>query len=231
MSRKTRPSLNIALVGAAGRMGKEIENVAAQAGYAIDTKIDGLKDWKTAEAKSIDVVIDFSSPDGLDGALAWCLKNRKPLVSGSTGLSAKQRKALANAAKKIPVLYSGNMSLGIAVFSAMIKYLGAVKDWDFQIEEIHHDQKKDRPSGTALLLQDKLTEVAGPEVPAPLSLRGGGVPGIHTLWAMGPEETLTITHTAFNRTVFARGALRAALWLFDKKQAGLYDLSDLYSHK
>ncbi len=231
MSRKSRASLNIALAGAAGRMGNEIEKISADSACVVVAKIDSGKDWKKADAKIIDVVVDFSSPEGLSDALKWCLANKKPLVSGSTGLTNKQRKELKDAAKKIPVLYSGNMSLGIAVFTSMMESLGAIKDWDFQIEEVHHNQKKDKPSGTGLLLQEKLVQAVSKSVPEPSSLRGGGVPGIHTLWAMGPEETLTITHTAFNRTVFARGALKAALWLFDKKQAGLYDLSDLYSHK
>lgn len=228
MSKKSRADLKIALVGASGRMGTEIEKLAEKAGCRVTFRVDAAKDWKKASAKDVDLVVDFSSPEGLEQALVWCLDHDKPIVSGSTGLVARQHKQLKAAAKQIPVLYSGNMSLGIAVFSRMMKSLAAIKDWDFQIEEAHHNQKKDRPSGTALLLQDKLKETVGPNVPDPQSLRGGGIPGIHTLWAMGPEETLTITHTAFNRQVFARGALRAARWLFDKKQAGLYDLSDLY---
>lgn len=229
MSDKSRADVKIAVVGSGGRMGTEIAKAAFASGCVVTGVVDAKKDWKKVSPKTTDVVVDFSSPEGLSGAIEWCLVNGKPLVSGSTGLSAKQHKEMKAAAKKIPLLYSGNMSLGIAVFSAMMKTLGAIKDWDFQIEEAHHNQKKDRPSGTALLLQEKLTEIVGSKVPAPQSLRGGGIPGIHTLWAMGPDEALTVTHTAFNRQVFARGALRAALWLFDKKQAGLYDLSDLYN--
>lgn len=228
MSRKTRDHLKIALVGAGGRMGQEIEKLSGDAGVRIVARIHTAKDWKNVVARNVDVVVDFSTPEGLDGALEWCSKQGVALVSGSTGINDKQRTRLKTAAKKIPVLYSGNMSLGIAVFSAMIKSLSAVKDWNFQIEEVHHIHKKDSPSGTALLLQRELTATVG-KTPDPLSIRGGGVPGIHTLLAMGPEETLSLTHTAFNRQVFARGALRAAFWLFDKEQAGLYDLSDLYT--
>jgi 4-hydroxy-tetrahydrodipicolinate reductase len=228
VSKKSRSDLKIVIVGASGRMGTEIEKLSSQAGCRVTAKVDSAKDWKKVSAKDVDLVVDFSSPEGLEQALVWCLDNKKPVVSGSTGLVASQHKQMKSAAKKIPVLYSGNMSLGIAVFSRMMKSLASIKDWDFQIEEAHHNQKKDRPSGTALLLQAKLKEAVGPNVPDPQSLRGGGIPGIHTLWAMGPEETLTITHTAFNRQVFARGALKAARWLFDKKEAGLYDLSDLY---
>jgi 4-hydroxy-tetrahydrodipicolinate reductase len=226
--KKPRADLKIAIVGASGRMGIEIERLSGTAGCSVTAKVDATQDWKKVSAKNVDLVVDFSSPEGLEQALIWCLANDKPIVSGSTGLLNQQHKQLKSAAKRIPILYSGNMSLGIAVFSRMMKSLSSIKDWDFQIEEAHHNKKKDRPSGTALLLQEKLKESVGPNVPDPQSIRGGGIPGVHTLWAMGPEETLTITHTAFNRQVFARGALKAARWLFDKKVAGLYDLSDLY---
>ena len=228
MSKKTRASLKIALVGARGRMGVEIQKLAGASGIQIESTIDSVRDWKNVVPKNVDLVMDFSSPQGLSEAMRWCVAHGKPLVSGSTGLTAKEHREIKASAKKIAILYSGNMSLGVAVFSLMIRSLEAIRDWDFQIEEAHHNKKKDRPSGTALLLQDKLIHVVGRKVPDPQSIRGGGVPGIHTLWAMGPEETLVVQHTAFNRQVFARGALKAALWLFDKKQAGLYDLSDLY---
>lgn len=223
MSKKTKSDLKIALVGASGRMGNEVRALSAVA-----AEISSASDWKRVSPKDIDVVLDFSTPEGLRQALAWCVKNRTPIVSGSTGLKPSDRKALQAAARKIPVLYSGNMSLGIAVMSAMLKNFRAVEDWDFQIEEVHHSKKKDRPSGTALLLQAELEGQLGRKLPEAQSLRGGGVPGIHTVWAMGPEEVVVLQHTAFNRQVFARGGLRAARWLFDKAKPGLYDLTDLY---
>lgn len=231
MSKKTQPALKIALVGANGRMGAEIARLAESEQAKIVFSIDAAADWKKTKPADVDIVVDFSSSDGLSRALEWCVKNKKPIVSGSTGLSKENIAAMKAAAKKIPLLYSANMSLGIAVFSAMLKNLKMVGDWDFQIEEVHHNQKKDRPSGTAILLQDELTKVVGRNLPEPQSLRGGGVPGIHSLWAMGPDETLMIQHTAFNRQVFARGALKAARWLFDKDAGGIYDLSDLYKMK
>ncbi len=231
MSKKSQADLKIALVGANGRMGTEIEKIASAENAVVVFKIDSLAGWKKVKPADVDIVVDFSSSEGLSGALEFCVKNKLPLVSGSTGLNEKNWVALKTAAKKIPLLYSGNMSLGIAAFSAMIKNLKMVEEWDFQIEEIHHSQKKDRPSGTALLLQKELTGVLKRNIPEPQSLRGGGVPGIHSLWAMGPDETLMIQHTAFNRQVFARGALKAARWLFDKEAGGIYDLSDLYKIK
>jgi len=209
-------------------MGREIRSIAQDCGCEVVSQLREASDWKAQNVKDVDVVVDFSSSQGLRAAIEWCTKHHKPLVSGSTGLDKRDRAGLEKAGNQIPLLYSGNMSLGIAVLNSMIKTLGAVEDWDFQIEEVHHRHKKDKPSGTALLLQENLIRAVGRKVPDPQSLRGGGVPGIHTVWAMGQDEVLVLQHTAFNRQVFARGALRAARWLFDKDEPGLYDLTDLY---
>jgi 4-hydroxy-tetrahydrodipicolinate reductase len=229
VSKKTQSPLKILLVGATGKMGVEIQALASECKCAIAEKASQPGDWNKVKAKDVDIVVDFSSPDGLEQAIEWAVKNKKPLVSGSTGIGKKEQADLMRASKTIPILYSGNMSLGIAVLSAMLKNFEAISDWDFQIEEIHHNRKKDKPSGTAILLHEKLTKAIGRPLPPAQSIRGGGVPGIHTVIAMGQEELLTLQHTAFNRQVFARGALRAARWLFDKNKPGLYDLSDLYT--
>jgi 4-hydroxy-tetrahydrodipicolinate reductase len=218
-------------------MGQEILGLAAaeakEAGSSsrieVTFEINRFADWKKADPEEIDAVVDFSNPKGSQQALAWAMENSRPIVSGTTGLSKPELKSFARAAKKIPVLYSANMSVGIAVFSAMLKSLAAVKDWNFQVEEAHHIHKKDRPSGTAILLQAALAQAVARKLPEPNCIRGGGIPGIHQVWAMGPEETLILQHTAFQRTVFARGAIAAARWLFDKNEPGLYDLSHLYS--
>jgi 4-hydroxy-tetrahydrodipicolinate reductase len=224
VSKKSGKKLRIALAGSSGRMGQEISALAD-----IAAKVDGANGWAKANPQHVDVVIDFSTPAGLAGALEWSLKNKKPLVSGTTGLSAADHAKLKKASAKIPVLYSANMSLGIAAMMAMIEALQALPpEWDFQIKEAHHKMKKDSPSGTALLLQDKLEQTVGRKLPPPNVLRGGGIPGIHEIHAMGPDEALVLQHTAFNRKVFAQGALNAARWLFDNKAPGLYDLSDLY---
>jgi 4-hydroxy-tetrahydrodipicolinate reductase len=228
-SRKNlKSTLRIALVGAAGRMGQEIQGLAPGVQGVVVAQIDQTKDWDTCRAEEIDLVLDFSSPAGLAEALKWCVAQRKALVSGTTGWPAEFHARLLQASRKIPVLYSANMSLGIAVLTMMLNGFDALEGWDFQIEEAHHSQKKDKPSGTALLLQRKLMAVTKKRLPEPQSIRGGGIAGIHQIWAMGPDEAIVIQHTAFNRKVFAQGALHAARWLFDKKEPGLYDLSDLY---
>ena len=228
MSKKSgKSSLRVALAGAAGKMGREIQALAEK-NTTISFAVDSKMNWSKVKAANVDVVIDFSSPEGLTEALEWALKERKPLVSGTTGLAASDFAKIKKAAGRIPILYSANMSLGIAALSAMLGCLKALSDWDFQIEEAHHNQKKDKPSGTALLLQRRMEEVLGRSLPPPNAVRGGGIPGIHQIWAIGEDEVVNLTHTAFNRKVFARGALHAARWLFDKKQPGFYELSDLY---
>jgi len=211
-------------------MGRAIVQLAQRQGMDVVAKIDAGSAWPTgAAARGVDGVIEFSSPEGLRSALAWCLENRKPLVSGATGISAADRKAIQNAARRIPVLYSANMSLGVAVMQAMLVHFGAVADWKFRMEEIHHKHKKDKPSGTAKMLAAKLHSDTPVRHMPIKSIRRGRAPGTHEIAAFGPDEELLIRHTARDRSIFARGAIRAARWLFDKNRPGLYDLSDLYA--
>lgn len=227
---------NLALIGISGRMGQEIRSLAEE----FDLKVtSGLASTAATEddvmivskisdlrAEAIDVVIDFSLPELTDQVVAWCMKNSKPLVSGVTGISDAQKKALEALGQKTPSFWAPNMSLGVAVMARMLAQMKELEGFDFQIEELHHTRKKDRPSGTALFLQEKLKEAVGPQVPDPLAIRGGGIFGIHRVWAMGEEETVTIEHTAMNRRVFARGALKAARWLLGQKP-GFYRMDDV----
>lgn len=231
MPKKSQSYLSVALVGASGRMGQEIQRLAQQERCKIVAAVETKKDWANVKEAKPDVVVDFSTPAGLLEAIAWCSRNRIPLVSGTTGIGPKQRAAFKKAAKTIPIFYSSNMSQGIATTQTMLEQLATVKEWDFQVEEIHHCHKKDRPSGTALLLQQALVKAIGRTAPEILSIRGGGVPGTHSVLAMGPDETILIQHIAYNRGVFARGALKAARWLFDKTRPGFYDLGHLYKTK
>jgi 4-hydroxy-tetrahydrodipicolinate reductase len=118
--------------------------------------------------------------------------------------------------------------LGVAVLTEAIRVLGKLKGADFQIEEFHHNKKVDKPSGTALWLQEALEKVVGKSIPEPLAIRGGGIFGVHRVHAMTDEETLTFEHQALNREVFARGALVAAKWI-KNRPAGLYKMTDVLS--
>lgn len=225
--------MNVIIVGAAGRMGKELERlVTADKNFklvaAIDHKGRGTHE-KIADVKikGGGVVIDFSSPEGLRQALKWSVTHGWAFVSGTTGLADSDFKELKNAAAKIPVLWASNMSIGIAVLKKCLKQLSLLGEgFDFQIEEIHHRHKKDSPSGTAKTLQEELTKAVGKKVPPVVAVRGGGIFGIHQVWSMSEEEVLRFEHTALNRAVFARGALKAARYVAKKKK-GLFSFDEV----
>lgn len=228
----------LAIIGASGRMGAELLTLAPEFGFSVTQGVGRSKlaienltlvdHVAKLDTKKIDVVIDFSLPELTDDVIAWCVANQKPLVSGVTGISQEQKKRFAEAAKEIALLWSPNMSLGIAVLSRMLSEFRHLTGFEFQIEELHHKRKKDKPSGTALFLQEKLEKAVGEKLPEAVAIRGGGIFGIHRIWAMGEEETLTLEHNAMNRRVFARGALKAAQWLV-QQTPGFYTLNDVLS--
>ncbi|MEZ0392665.1 MAG: 4-hydroxy-tetrahydrodipicolinate reductase [Pseudobdellovibrionaceae bacterium] len=229
--------MRVAVFGASGRMGQEIAHLVSESSTmvpALGISKDGkaphfLKAGKKLDAKDfkeIDVLIDFSSAEIFQSAVAFAIENKIPLISGTTGISEKDFKVLKKAQESIPVLWAPNMSLGVATLVKALEALTAISNYDFQIEETHHRHKKDKPSGTALLLQQKLESVVGRKLPDPLALRGGGVFGVHQVQIMGESETLTFEHRALNRRLFAEGALIAAQWLVKQKK-GLYTLQDV----
>jgi 4-hydroxy-tetrahydrodipicolinate reductase len=219
--------LKIGIVGPNGRMGQEIvkvveDNPRCDVFYTLtrDTKMDAKK------LAQVDVWIDFSSPKALKDVLQMAEKNKTPVVCGTTGFSKDEKKLLETYAKKIPVLWSSNMSLGVAILNEALKSLSAISHFDFQIEEFHHNKKKDKPSGTAITLQENLEKAVGRDLPEPLAIRGGGIFGVHKIYAMSDEEVLMFEHTALNRAVFAKGSVQAAEWLVQQKP-GLYQIRDV----
>lgn len=234
-----KKNLRVAVVGANGRMGQELQkalvaNAATEAFAGVVRKgnaqgfansVQKISDKKLSEAG---VWIDFSTVENFDDVLKAAQAAKVPLVSGVTGISPKQKQGLEKAAKNIPLLWSANMSVGIAALRRAMKIAADLEGFDFQIEEAHHIRKKDKPSGTALLLQNTLEDVTGKKWPEPVSLRGGGIFGIHKVWMMSEEEVLTFEHSALNRAVFAKGAVKAALWL-SKQKPGFYSMDDLFA--
>lgn len=227
----------VGVLGAGGRMGREIaailsEEKTLQAYLGVDSsgEIQGFtkkaKSVKDPAAKDVDVWIDFSSPKALTELL-----NARPtaaVVSGTTGIDGKIKSHLKRQGARGPVLWSSNMSIGISLLMQAMKSFAHAHGFDFHIEEVHHRHKKDSPSGTALTLKESLEEVIGEKIPAPTSIRGGGVFGIHKVWALSPEESIVFEHTALNRTVFARGAVCAAKWIVNQP-AGVYRMSDVFN--
>lgn len=233
--------LNVAVIGASGRMGQEVLQALLQdpvtepsLGVVRKGKAEGFAKTgaglQAADFKKINAVIDFSSIENFDAVLSFCAQNKLPLVTGTTGLSPEQLKALQKFAKKTPILWSPNMSLGVAAVAEALRAFSGLEGFDFQIEEIHHNKKKDRPSGTALFLQKELERQVKVRCPQPVSIRGGGVFGVHKVYAMAENETICIEHTALNRRLFAVGAVRAAKWL-SMQTAGLYELKDVIGRK
>lgn len=222
-----KKKLKVGLMGSTGRMGQEITKILGASAkselfYApLRTEKIDLK-----KAEQVDVWIDFSQPEAFAGNLKLAEKFKTPFVCGTTGFTAKEKSLLKKYSSKLPLLWSSNMSLGVAVLNEALKSFGAIPHFDYQIEEIHHNKKKDKPSGTAITLQENLNAVIGKKAPEPLAIRGGGVFGVHKVFALSDEEVLTFEHQALNRTVFARGAVTAAEWLVNKKP-GLYQMRDV----
>lgn len=232
--------INVAMFGASGRMGHEVlsvirENSGLSPSLALSRKseIIGWKktstNWKKEKNLSLlklNLCVDFSLPESLKDVIIFCKQYRLPLVCGTTGLSTKDFEKIKRLSNSVPVLWSSNMSLGVAIMHQMMKSFSALNGFDFQIEEIHHNKKKDRPSGTALSLQKTLNVATQKANPEPVSIRGGGVFGVHKVFAFSEEEVLTIEHSALNRKVFAKGALTAGAWLI-KQKPGLYTIEDM----
>lgn len=192
-----------------------------------------------------DVLIDFSVPNAAMQALSLCLREKKPCVIATTGLSDEQVVSIQNASADIPVFYTGNMSVGVNLQLALIKKAASVlgDSFDMEIVETHHNLKKDAPSGTALMIANALKEASCSEKEFVFgrngnnckrqskeigihSLRGGTIVGEHTVRFLGIDEEISVTHKAYSKAVFAKGALRAAQFI-EKKNNGLYDMNDL----
>ena len=176
-----------------------------------------------------EVVIDFSTPPATLKHIEICEKNKKPIVIGTTGFTPEQKKNIGASAKKIPVILSSNMSIGVNVLWHLIaeasKTLGP--DFNISISETHHIHKKDKPSGTAKTMSEVVEQIRK-NLPRIESIREGEVVGDHTILFETARECLKITHHAKAREIFAEGAITAARWILDKKP-GLYDMRDVLS--
>jgi 4-hydroxy-tetrahydrodipicolinate reductase len=217
----------IGVLGIAGKMGKRIIALAAQDS---EIKVIGGTGRGSLELEKVvalsDVAIDFSSPDALEAHLEACIRAGTGMVIGTTGHSEKGRRLIEKGAQEIPILFSPNFSLGIAVCLEMASLMRkALGGYQMRIIEIHHINKKDAPSGTALALK----QVMGEGVPIE-SIREGEVVGEHRMIVESEEERIELTHAAHSRDAFAKGALLAAKFL-KGKPPGLYSLKELFDGK
>jgi len=185
---------------------------------------------KMSEDLSADIIIDFSSPKSAMKILQLAKIKEIPILIGTTGFSEDDFKEIEIASAKIPVLFAPNTSSGIAILkNILIKSKNLFsEDNEFSISETHHIEKKDSPSGTALDLQREIISVYPEAKVAIESYREGTNPGEHTVSIALDNEKIEFTHRAENRSIFALGALKGAVWLTDRP-AGLYSMGDIYS--
>ncbi|MGX6979569.1 4-hydroxy-tetrahydrodipicolinate reductase [Vagococcus elongatus] len=229
--------MEIGVVGN-GQMGMTLEEVIKDTSYQMVKMWDVFPQDETITA---DVLIDFSNPANLTNILAYGVKNNIPVVIATTGYSNQELELIEKTAEKIPVLFSGNYSLGVIVMNQVVKQLAESlgETFDIEIIEKHHNKKLDAPSGTAKMLLDSVMEtgeftpVYGREGIAPRqarevgvhALRGGTIVGEHEVIFAGTDELLSIKHEAFSKKIFAKGALVGAEWLM-KQGPGLYSMED-----
>jgi len=244
----------IFLNGCNGRMGKVItemvssrEDIIIAAGSDANTQASSFPVYSCIlDAKEeYDVIIDFSHISAFEKVIQAAYDQKRPLVMCTTGLSEDNKQALIRLADTVAVFYSGNMSLGINVLICLAQKAASIlyPEFDIEIIEAHHNQKLDAPSGTALMIADKVNQTLDNKLEYVYdrhdvlkkrekkeiglhSIRGGNIVGEHSIMYIGPEEVITISHSAQTRNVFARGAVAAAKFL-DKKSPGLYSMDDL----
>ncbi len=250
--------INVLINGCNGRMGKEVAKVVQEqedmtviAGFDRTESDNGyftvFADFAKLPVDKIDVIIDFSVPEATFAMLSFAKKHHIPMVIATTGFSQEERTQIQKEAKELPIFQSANMSFDINLMGKIVAELAKnLPDTDVEIIEAHHNQKIDAPSGTAILLADKINA----ELPEKCdyvfdrhsnrskrgeheigfsSIRGGNIVGTHTVQFIGGNETFEVTHTSYSRTVFAEGAVKAARFLTNMPN-GFYDMNDLLKH-
>ena len=244
--------LKIILCGINGKIGSLIYQLATENSHqivcGIDKKIVGAFDCPVYNSfceikEHADVIVDFSSPTSLDDLLDFALTNQTPLVIGTTGYSLAQEEQIVNASKHISVFKSANMSLGINLLIKLCKTATSVlQGFDVEIIDTHHKHKKDAPSGTTKMIFDAINESKYKAL-SPIygrrgkgqrkqdevgihSLRGGTIVGEHSIFYFGENETITLSHSANSKKLFAHGAIKASEFLV-KQTVGLYDMNNL----
>lgn len=266
--------IKVAVTGAAGRMGGRIvtavkeaegleltgaverpghEMIGQDAGLIAGCGAAGVKITASLDEalKNADVLIDFTFPEVTLKNLATCVRLGKKLVIGSTGFTPAQRAEVQKAGEQISVVLAPNMSVGVNACFKLLKETAKIlgPDFDVEIVELHHNKKKDSPSGTAVRMGEVVAEALGrdynqvanfhregmcgernPEEIGMQTVRGGDIVGEHTVYFIGMGERIEISHRAMSRDMFARGAVRAAAWLAAKEQ-GMYDMQDVLGLK
>ncbi len=246
--------LKLLISGASGKMGQKVlsalkgdNDLLPVCGVAIEEDFSNpnfpiYKDF-TSVKENVDVIIDFSSAVVLDGLLDYAVNTKTPAVICSTGLNKTQIEKIEKASESVALFRSANMSLGVNVLIKAVKLVTkALGGFDIEIIEKHHNQKIDAPSGTAIMLAEAVKDVlpenfyvygregvTGKRDKKEIgihAIRGGNIVGEHDVIFAGENETITLSHHASDRSVFANGAIAAAKFLATKEK-GLFDMTDL----
>ena len=238
--------MRFGVIGHKGRMGEAITAAIREAGHTLQVGVDEGGNPEPL-AVQCDCLVDFSAPTALATNLAAARAANIPILVGTTGLEEAHFVMLAEAAKAVPVLQTGNFSLGVTLLAHLVREAAARlgPDWDIEVLEMHHRMKVDAPSGTAKLLGQAAASGRGIALADNMesgrhghtgerregaigfaTLRGGTVAGEHSVILAGPHERLTLSHSAEDRMIFARGAVKAAEWL-QGKPAGRYTMEDV----
>jgi 4-hydroxy-tetrahydrodipicolinate reductase len=236
----------IGIIGSEGRMGQALARAIGAAGHENAGGIGRGGDAAGLADRS-DVLLDFSAPGALESNLHAAVGAGIPILIGTTGLDERHQAAIDSASGAIPVLQTGNTSLGVTLLAHLVREAAARlgPEWDIEVLEMHHRMKVDAPSGTALLLGEAAAAGRGIELAAHsergrdgltgaraegaigfASLRGGTVAGEHSVILAGEHERLTLSHSAEDRMIFAHGAVRGAAWLIGQP-AGRYTMGQV----
>lgn len=241
--------MKIAIVGAAGRMGRKLVELAKGTDLEVVSEVDVAEGYERTWGAGVEGVIDFSFHTGVPAGVRKAAEEGIPYLIGTTGLTPEEQSVVDAAAERIPVVQSGNYSLGVNLLVELVRKAADVlgPEYDVEIVEMHHRHKKDAPSGTALMLEKSVKAGRGAagnaqsatvygrfgetgERPrgeiAVHALRGGSVVGDHTVMFAGDLERVELVHKAQDRAAFAAGALKALAWAKDKAP-GKYTMRDV----
>lgn len=237
---------HVGISGARGRMGRALSQVLdARGDVVVAARFDR---GDQPDLSLCDVIIDFSTPEASAELATACAERGGPaLVIGSTGFDAAQEAAIEAAAARVAVVRSGNFSLGVNILIGLVEHAALrlpAEAWDIEIQEAHHRRKVDAPSGTALMLGEAAAAGRGEDLAALRTpareglaervagsigfsaIRAGGIVGEHTVMFASDDEVLTLSHSAIDRSLFAKGAVVAAAWVRNRRP-GLYDMQDV----
>lgn len=217
--------IKVCVVGITGRMGQQLCYIINNSSkYCISGGISSKTDLCECEniIRNSDVIIDFSNDAALSKIIPYCVSNLKPVISGTTALSDVTKIEIENASRKIPFFYASNFCIAIHLMAAFVqKSSNILHGYDVSILDTHHKAKKDSPSGTAIFLAEK----AGVEKEKILDRRCGKIVGEHIVTFFGEKDKLQISHEAYDRSIFAEGAVSVVEWILRKKN-GYFSMCD-----